>query len=148
MAINYANKLIESNKLPQKLLGLFNRARCEFLLGDVKALKSTFELYNNILEENPKLIQPPKSLCLEFKKHIMLLIAISENNIEKINELKDIKVWNKSKATEGYINYLNGLIAYKTQDNKSANSFFTLVIENCSKTVFAKMSQQYLSNLI
>ena len=92
LAIIYANKLIESNKLPQKLLGYFNRARCEFLLGDVESLKSTFELYNNILEENPKLIQHPESLCLEFKKHIMLLIAISENDIEKIKELKDIKV--------------------------------------------------------
>ena len=75
--------------------------------------------------------------------------AIAEENVEKINELRGkVEVWNtNSKATEGFLNYIKGVSAYKVEDKEEAIYRFKTVKEHCSKTVFAELSDNYLSLL-
>ncbi len=77
-----------------------------------------------------------------------LMVAISENNIERINALRNnVEVWNTSKATEGLVNFFKGLSAYKIGEKQEAIYRFMLVKEACSKTVLLKLSDEYLSLL-
>lgn len=146
-ALNYASKMVASNKSTMKMIGLFNKASCEFFLGDFDSLKLTVEQYETALHNMKKLNQKSKDENEKILKTMNLLIAIANNDKEKIDLFRDIKVWNNSKITEGYIHYLKGLAAYTTKDKLEAIYRFMSVKENCEKTVLAKLAEQYLSNL-
>ena len=76
------------------------------------------------------------------------MCAISDNDVEKTNELRNnVEIWNTSKATEGFVNYIRGVAAYKVDDKEEAIYRFKLVKENCSKTVLSGLSEEYLSLL-
>ena len=76
------------------------------------------------------------------------MCAISDNDIEKINDLRNnVEIWNTSKATEGFVNYIRGVAAYKVDDKEEAIYRFKLAKENCSKTVLFGLSEKYLSLL-
>ena len=126
------------------ITGLFNKARCEFFLGDFDSLKATVKQYESALNNMKKLYQKAKDAYNIILKTMNLLVAISEENKEAISNFSGIEVWNNSKATQGYINYLKGIAAYMTEDKKEAIYRFMSVKENCEKTVFAEKSQQYL----
>ena len=143
-ALNYANKMIASNKPAMMITGLFNKARCEFFLGDFDSLKATVKQYESALNNMKKLNQKAKDAYNKILKTMNLLVAISEENKEAISNFSGIEVWNNSKATQGYINYLKGIAAYMAEDKKEAIYRFMSVKENCEKTVFAEKSQQYL----
>ena len=143
-ALNYANKMIASNKPAMMITGLFNKARCEFFLGDFDSLKATVKQYESALNNIKKLNQKAKDAYNKILKTMNLLVAISEENKEAISNFSGIEVWNNSKATQGYINYLKGIAAYMAEDKKEAIYRFMSVKENCEKTVFAEKSQQYL----
>lgn len=143
-ALNYANKMIASNKPAMMIIGLFNKARCEFFLGDFDSLKATVKQYESALNNMKKLNQKAKDAYNKILKTMNLLVAISEENKEAISNFSGIEVWNNSKATQGYINYLKGIAAYMAEDKKEAIYRFMSVKENCEKTVFAEKSQQYL----
>ena len=143
-ALNYANKMIASNKPAMMITGLFNKARCEFFLGDFDSLKATVKQYESALNNTKKLNQKAKDAYNKILKTMNLLVAISEENKEAISNFSGIEVWNNSKATQGYINYLKGIAAYMAEDKKEAIYRFMSVKENCEKTVFAEKSQQYL----
>ena len=146
-ALNYANKMVASNKSSIKMIGLFNKARCEFFLGEFDSLKLTVEQYETALHNMKKMNQKSKDEYEKILKTMNLLIAIADEDKEKIGLFRDIEVWNNSKATEGYIHYLKGLAAYTTRDKLEAIYRFMSVKENCGKTVLAKLAEQYLSNL-
>lgn len=143
-ALNYANKMIASDKPAMMITGLFNKARCEFFLGDFNSLKTTVKQYESALNNMKKLNQKAKDAYNKILKTMNLIVAISEENKEAISNFSGIEVWNNSKATQGYINYLKGIAAYMAEDKKEAIYRFMSVKENCEKTVFAEKSQQYL----
>ena len=146
-ALHYANKTIASNKPATMIMGLFNKARCEFFLGDFDSLKATVEQYESALNNEKKLNQKAKDEYNKILKTMNLLVAISEEDKEGISDLGSVEAWNNSKATQGYINYLKGIAAYMTEDKEEAIYRFMSVKENCEKTVFSEKSQQFLSKL-
>lgn len=146
-ALNYANKMVASNKSTMKMIGLFNKARCEYFLGDFDSLKLTVKQYETALYNMKKMNQKSKDEYKKIQKTMNLLIAIADDDKEKIDLFRDIEVWNNSKAAQGYIHYLKGVAAYITKDNLEAIYRFMSVKENCEKTVLAKLAEQYLSNL-
>ncbi len=146
-ALTYANKMIASNKPSMIIIGLFNKARCEFFLGDFDSLKLTVKQYETSLYNMKKINQKAKDVYEKILKTMNLLIAIADKDKEKIGVFRDIEVWNNSKATQGYIHYLKGVAAYIMADNEEAIYRFMSVKENCGKTVFSKMAEQYLLNL-
>ena len=76
------------------------------------------------------------------------MCAICGKDAEKINELRNnVEVWNNIKATEGFVNYIKGIAAYDVGDKEEAIYRFKFVKENCSKTVLAVLSENYLSLL-
>ena len=125
---------------------LFNKARCEFFLGDYTSLKSTAEQYELSLS-NINMNAKAKEVCGKMQKIVKLLVALAENDKEKIAEYHGIDSWNDSKATEGYVNYLKGLSAYKLNDNDEAIYRLMYVKEHCQLTIFAQLAEQHLSNL-
>lgn len=147
VALNYANKMIANNKSSVRIIGLFNKARCEFFLDDFESLKLTVKQYETALSDLKKVNKKTKLLYEKIQKAMNLSVAIADKDIEKIHIYRDVEVWNNSKATQGYINYLKGLAAYITQDKEEAIYRFMAVKEQCEKTIFSKMAEQYLSDL-
>jgi hypothetical protein len=146
-ALNYANKMVASNKPLMMIIGLFNKARCEFFLDDFDSLKLTVKQYENALHNMKKINQKSKAVCDKIQRTMNLLIAIADKDKEKIGVFRDIEVWNNSKATQGYINYLKGVAAYIMADNEEVIYRFMSVKENCGKTVFSTLADKYLTEL-
>lgn len=147
-SIKYAGKMIQSPNEQMALVGLFNQARCEFFSGNYESFKLTSAQYELKLSSCKKLKPKTKSAYQKINNILNLMCAISNNDIEKINELQSaIEVWNTSKATEGFVNYIRGVAAYKVDDKVEAIYRFKFVKDNCSKTVFAGLSEDYLSLL-
>lgn len=146
-ALQAANRMIGSNKFSIKMAGLYNKARCEYFLGDYDSLKVTVKQYENVLRSNQKLNQKTKDFHEKIQKTMNLLIALADEDKEKIAALCDIEAWGGSKATGGFINYLKGIAAYNLNDKAEAIYRFMLVKETCEKTVFAQLADKYLLNL-
>lgn len=146
-ALYYANKMISDNSPSTVTIGLFNKARCEFFLGDFDSLKATVTQYKTVLSNMKNINQKAKDIYMKIQNSMDLLIAISDKEAEKISALSNIEPWNNSKATQGYITYLKGVAAYILKDEKESIYRFMYVKENCEKTVFAQLSEQYLSRL-
>lgn len=146
-ALDYANKIVASNKPAMMLTGLFIKARCECFLGDFVSLKVTVKQYESALYNMKKINKKAKYNFEKILKIMNLLIAISNYDKEKIAAYRNVEVWNSSKASQGYINYLKGIAAYITEDKDEAIYRFMSVKENCEKTVLSKMAEQYLLNL-
>ncbi|MBP3692554.1 MAG: hypothetical protein J6I80_04860 [Clostridia bacterium] len=143
-ALNYANKMVAGNKQETVITGLFNKARCEFFLGDFESLKATVKQYENVLNNFKKGNKKTKDAGNKILKTMNLLVAISEEDKQGMSNFGNIEAWNNSKATQGYINYLKGMVAYMLEDKKEAIYRFMYVKENYEKTVFSKKSQEYL----
>lgn len=146
-ALFYANKMIEDKRPAMRLSGLFNKARCEFFTGDFEALKQTAEQYDSEFKKLDKLSQKAQSQFEKIQKSINLMLALSQNDTEKISALSKVECWNKSKATQGFIDYLKGVSAYNLGEYKEAVYRFMHVKENCEKTFLAPLSEQYLSKI-
>ena len=147
-ALKYAEKMIQSSNEQMVLAGLFNQARCEFFLGNYDSFRQTVAQYESKLSSCQKLKPKTKIAYQKINNILNLMCAISDNDIEKINELRNnVEIWNTSKATEGFVNYIRGVAAYKVDDKEEAIYRFKLVKENCSKTVLSGLSEEYLSLL-
>lgn len=147
-SLKYSGKMIKSSNEQMVLAGLFNRARCEFLLGDYECFCQTADEFESRLSSPLKLNSKIIITYQKINDVLKLMRAISENDVEKINELRgNIDVGNASRAVEGYLNYIRGVAAYKVEDREEAIYRFKSVRENCFKTVFAKLSDEYLSLL-
>ena len=58
---------------------------------------------------------------------------------------KQATAWNRSKATEGYLHYIKGVAAHRVGDEKESIYHFMAVKENCGKTVFSKLADEFLA---
>lgn len=146
-ALSYAQKLQNSKNFDDNMVGIFNKARCQYLMGDFEGLKVTVSQYKTALSNGGKISQNKMVLFDKISKSLNLLIALSEKDQEKISLYKDIEVWNNLKTTKSYVDYLKGVAAYISNDKEEAVYRFMSVKENCSKTVFAKLSDEYLLKL-
>lgn len=147
-ALTYAEKMINNSNELFALTGLFNKARCEFFLDNHDAFRSTVAEYESKLLSSQKLKPKVKTVYQKINNILNLMLAIVDNDAEKINECRSsIENWNKSKATEGFVNYIRGLSAYKADDKQEAIYRFKLVKENCSKTALFGLSEEYLALL-
>lgn len=143
-ALNYANKMIASGKKGFVLIGLFNKARCEFFLNDFEALKQTVIQYENAMKSF-RLNAKDKLACDRYQSILNLLVAMAEGEKEKMARYAaEVKSWNKSKAIEGFIDYLKGVVAYSLDNKTNALYHLMAVKTNCSKTVFATLADAYL----
>lgn len=146
-ALDYSNKMIAINKPNRLLEGLFNKARCEFFLGDFDSLKATVMQYENTLNNMNKLNRRSKDAYKKIQKCMDLLVAIADEDEEKITALSDLEPWYNSKATQGYVYYLKGVAAYILKDKNEAVYRFMYLKENCDKTVLPQLAEQYLLDL-
>lgn len=146
-ALNYANKMIASNKPSMVNIGLFNKARCEFFLDDFDSLKLTVKQYEFYVANMKKTNQKTKAVYQKIQNTLNLTLAIADKNKEKMSSYRSIEAWNASKATQGYIHYLKGVAAYSLGDKAEAIYYLMSVKETCGKTVFAKLAEPYLLDL-
>ena len=143
-----AMKMIGNKKDKIKLDGFFVLARCEFMTGNKDSLKKTATKFKDLLmgsdKINKKLIPAYQSvqLCLD------LMVAISDSNTEKMNELYDKVIpWNETTACKGFLNYLKGMASCIGGNRDEAVYRFRFVKDNCPKTVFARLSEKNLTLL-
>ncbi len=147
-SIKYAEKMVQSPKEQMALVGLFHQARCEFLLGNYDSFRQIAAQYESKFLSSQKIKPKIKIVYQKINNILNLMCAISDNDAEKINEIRNnVEIWNTSKATEGFVNYIRGIAAYKADDKEEAIYRFKLVKENCSKTVLGGLSEEYLSLL-
>ncbi|MCH5191103.1 MAG: hypothetical protein J1F23_02960 [Oscillospiraceae bacterium] len=144
LAMEYAVKMIVSGKQNWMMAGLFNKARCEFLLGNYEIMKNTVQQYASTLSD----IKKAAPAYRKFNDIMILMCAIADNDQDKINTYrKSIEAWNSSKATEGFINYLKGVSAYSLDDKDESVYRFMAVKDSCEKTVLARLADEYLLQL-
>ena len=144
-ALRYATEMIASEKEDQQKVGLFYKARCEFLLGDFDSLRRTAGLYENALLHT-KREKKNKNLYENLQTILLLLCALADGDLQKIEMYrKQATAWNRSKATEGYLHYIKGVAAHRVGDEKESIYHFMAVKENCGKTVFSKLADEFLA---
>ena len=128
-------------------MGLFNKARCEFFLNDYDALKQTVVQYQNAMNcsrANAK----TKATFEKFNEVLQLLVALADGENEKIAQAAaTAQAWNKSKATECFVNYLKGVAACRLDNKNEALYRLMWVKDHGSKTVFATLADTYLEKL-
>ncbi len=147
-SLEYAQKIICSPKNTHKLVGLFNKARCEFMLGKYDELKQTEKEYYSLLSSSAKLKGNALSTFQKIHKIILFMIAISDNDCARLKELyTNIEIWNRSKITEGLINYLKGVASNILGDKEETVYRLKSVQETCSKTILAILAEESLSTL-
>ncbi|MBQ0083520.1 MAG: hypothetical protein KBS52_01990 [Clostridiales bacterium] len=144
-ALPYAEKMISNRK--KIFAGLFNKARCEFFMGDYDSLKATIGQYENELLGRKKLNNKTKAALTDMLRVMKLLALIADKDTEKLASYKDIQPWNSNKLTAGYTNYLKGLAARIVGDTEDAVYRFMFVKDNCSKTVLASWATEQLAEL-
>jgi len=148
MSLNYAGSMVMSGKVNVILVGLFYSARCEYMLGNYIACKNYAEEFAARLASAQGLKPKQRSELEKMGKVLILLCAIAEDDQRKINELcAGVEVYNASKGTECFVNYVKGIAAYKTGDSQEAIYRFKCVTYNGSKTAFAALAEQYLETL-
>lgn len=147
LALDRANKMVASNKPKVALSGLFNKARCEYFLGDFDSLRLTLDLYESRLAAANNMKPKVKEMYEKIKKVMQLMVAVSEKDKEKITACRNAPAWNTSKATQGCVDYFNGVAAYLLDEKTEAVYLLMRVKENCGKTVLAQLSEEYLAVL-
>ncbi len=147
-SIKYSEKMLESSNEEMVLTGLFNLARNRFFLGEYDLFYKMVNEYKSKLSDCSKL-KPNKRVMYEKIQNVLeVMCVISKDDGEEIkNTPANIENWSNSKLSEGLINYLKGVLAYKTADKEEAIFRFKTVKETCSKTVLAKLSDEYLDLL-
>lgn len=146
-ALKCADMSAVSGKPLIMLNGLYNKARCEFFLGDCEAMKQTVSDYEVLLNTAQKLSPKKKATFEKVGKALRLSLAILEGDKEKISELRVLDVWADTKLIHGYVNYLEGVAAYYLEDKNEVVYHMMRVKEDCSKTVLARMADDYLSRV-
>lgn len=147
-SLAYADKMINYKKAVIVNSGLFNKARCQFFMGDIESFRLTAKQFETAVSDDKKANEKIKAIYDRYQRTINLMTAIADKDVAKIDACrKTLEVWSKSKAVQGYIDYLKGIAAYHVGDKKESIYRLTLVKENCGKTVFAKLAEPYLENI-
>ena len=146
-SLKYSQMLLGKSKPELVLVGLFNIARCEFLLGNYDSFREAAKQYENKLAVS-KFRPKVKILYEKINAVLTLMCAISQEDTEKIDKLRNtLDFWCNSKASQGFVNYVKALAAYKVNDKEEAIYRFKSVKDFCSQTVFATLSEEYLALL-
>ena len=142
-SLGCAERMTTSANSEMVKVGLFNLARCHFFMGNLEALCFAADSYEKLLAKS----KSAKPQYLKLWSSISLMVAIAKKDMSAMENLKRIEPWNKSKATEGFVNYLMGVAAYELGETQDAIYRFGAVKEFCSKTILAELSQEYLDKL-
>ena len=76
------------------------------------------------------------------------MVALSDEDTEKISAYRNIEAWNNSKANEGFLNYLKGLAAYIMEEKEEAIYRFMWVKENEKVFVIKIGNRRYAHKLL
>lgn len=145
-ALEYASKVIASKNAVQSACGWFHKARCEFLMKNPAALEYSLDMYKAATAKIKNKKQ--KAEFAKMQKVIELMVAIADNDIEKIKNCNaETVVWNESIGAHGFVNYIKGLAAYHTGETADCTYYMTYVKKNCGKTVFAFLADEILNSL-
>lgn len=144
-SLDYANKMVADKSPQKKSFGLFYKARCEFFIGDFEALKLTVKQFEACAPDakNAKQVATYEKIF----KILNLLVAMADDDRERISEHRNIECWNNSKAVQGFVSYLKGVAAYRLDDKQEAVYRLKFVRENCPKIIFSEMAEEYLDRL-
>ncbi|MBQ8203515.1 MAG: hypothetical protein IJZ75_04470 [Clostridia bacterium] len=144
-SVKYADIMINSKNRNMVIAGYFNKARCEFFTEDFETLKETVKLYKNLVStlktKGKNRISAEKML-----DSLDLMVAIADEDKEKLSGYRDVKPWTDSLINLGFVNYIKGRAAYILDDKEDAAYRFNFVKENCAKTILAEYSERYLSS--
>ena len=144
----YAELLIQSTNVQMVLKGLFNYARCEFFLENYDLFREAARQYESVLSSNAKMKPKVREMYEKMQNVLAFISLLIDGDLEKLKECKEnITPWRNSKAVEGFVHYLKGVAAYKLDDKMEAIYRFKAVEDICSKTVFARLSAEYLSRI-
>lgn len=146
-SLDYANKMVANNKPKVKLNGLFNKARCEFFLGDFNSFKQTVKQFESQLSSIKNTNAKITDFYNKITNTLNLMVALSLNDKEKISFYRNIETWNGSNITNGYVYFLKGLAAYHLEEKDEVIYRFKYVKENCDKTVLSQFADKYLSEI-
>lgn len=147
VAIDYAKKMTNNINQTIRIGGIFNKSRCEFFLNDFDSMKLTVSQYQTEFANIKKMKPKQREMFEKTLRAMLLMVAIADDDKQKMEDYLNIESWGESKATQGYVNYLKGVAAYKLDMRDEAIYRFMFVKENCSKTILAELAEQYLSNL-
>ena len=147
-AIYYDKKTFEVKKVFLKLSALYDKARSEFFAGRLEDFKKTaFDF--QVMTKNAKLNEKHRKEILECHTVINLLLAITNEDSEKIKEfasrLDNIK--DDNKIASAFVNYLKGIAAYALGDKMESTHRFMSVCDIASKTVLGVLAKRYLDKL-
>ncbi|MBR7101857.1 MAG: hypothetical protein IKC74_06175 [Clostridia bacterium] len=143
-----AMKMVGSPKDRIRIIGFFNKARCEFFTGRKESLKMTASHFDELLKGSDKLKLKHRPLYEKLQGCIELMVSISENDGERAVILsKSVVPWKNTAAITGFVNYLKGMSACIIGDRDEAVFRFRSVKEDCGKTVLASLSERNLQLL-
>ncbi len=145
-AIRYADQMIHFKRKNFVLTGLFQKARCAFLMGDTALLKECTEHYTQTLAAATRLSKKNRSIYETCLTVLRMLCALADHNHEEILALKkDFKIWHTAKATKGFVEYVKALISRELGDEEDAEFRFRLVKDQYPKLVLARLAEQHLT---
>ena len=146
-AAGYAAQMIAVGKPKFVISGYFNKARCEFLLGDTESLKASASALGQAIDgykANAKVGKVYESLRLSAE----LMCAIADGDTERINSYRSaVNPWEASKSTECFVNFIKGAAAEKLGDTDECVYRMMWVRDNCPKSVFAWLADECLARI-
>lgn len=147
VAIGYASQMIAKGKPNYVIPGYFNKARCEFLLGDVDALKSSAAALGSAIDGCKKANGKNAEAYTCLRTVAELMCAVADDDAEKIDQYRAaVRAWDQAKSTECFMNYMKGIAAEKVGDKDECVYRLMWVRDNCPKTVFAWLADEHLKN--
>ncbi len=146
-AVYYDKKAFEKKSHNAKLTALFGRARSEFFANKIDNFTCTASDFNSLIA-TAKLNDRQKKTVSKYQTIINLLLAITNNDTEKIKEYAScLQAWEETKITGSFINYLKGIASFKLNDKTESTYRFMSVCESASKTVLGTLAKEYLDKL-
>lgn len=147
-SIHYAKRVYQNKSVNSKLTALYWIALNQFFLGKTEEFKQTaFDF--QVMTKNAKLNEKHRKEILECHTVINLLLAITNEDSEKIKEfasrLDNIK--DDNKIASAFVNYLKGIAAYALGDKMESTHRFMSVCDIASKTVLGTLAKRYLDKL-
>lgn len=148
VALGYASQMIAKGKPDFVIPGYFNKARCEFLLGDTDSLKASAAALGSAIDRCKKTNAKKAETNRCLRTLAELMCSVADGDTEKIEEYRTaVRVWDQAKSTECFVNYMKGIAAQKVGDKDECVYRLMWVRDNCPKTVFAWLADEHLKNL-
>ena len=145
-AIGYANSLMTLRKPSAVTVGLFHRAKCEYMLGYYDALKMTAEQFDRSLAALTK--SKDRDMAVKMRTVIALMCALTGNDVKVIEKYNlELTEYNRAKHTEGFNHYLHGVAAQRLDRETECAYHLISAKEICKSTVIPQYCDEILNNL-